>query len=145
ELLVALKIPQDGPIPRGKMVGSWAGAMGQPQFMPSNYFDYAVKFSGSGRPDIWTHVPDVLASIANYLRKDGWMPIRRWGFEVFIPKDFNYRRSRASFQEWAGLGLSRPDDSALPSLMMAFCFFLAVGQDRRFWSPRILTSSNATT
>jgi membrane-bound lytic murein transglycosylase B len=71
ELLVALKILQNGDVQRDKMVGSWAGAMGQPQFMPSSYFDYAVDFSGSGRPNIWTNVPDVLASIANYLRKKG--------------------------------------------------------------------------
>jgi membrane-bound lytic murein transglycosylase B len=123
ELLVALKLLQDGYIPRGKMVGSWAGAMGQPQFMPSNYFDYAVDFSGSGRPDIWTNVPDVLASIANYLRKDGWIPGLTWGFEVFVPKEFDYRRSRASFRDWAGLGLLRADHSALPSFGDGVLFF----------------------
>ena len=89
--------------------------MGQPQFMPSSYFDYAVDFSGSGRPNIWTNVPDVLASIANYLRNKGWIPGLTWGFEVLVPKDFDYRRSRASFQDWIGLGVRRPDNSALPS------------------------------
>jgi membrane-bound lytic murein transglycosylase B len=123
ELLVALKLLQDGLIPRGKMVGSWAGAMGQPQFMPSNYFDYAVAFSSSGRPDIWTNVPDVLASIAHYLRKDGWIPGVGWGFEVFVPKEFDYGRSRASFQDWAGLGLMRPDHNPLPSFGDGVLFF----------------------
>jgi lytic murein transglycosylase len=123
ELLIALKILQSGHMPRGKMVGSWAGAMGQPQFMPSNYFDYAVDSSGSGRPDIWTNVPDVLASIGNYLRKEGWIPGLNWGFEVLVPKDFDYGRSRASFQDWAGLGLLRSDHSALPSLGDAILFF----------------------
>ena len=87
ELLVALRILQEGRIARDKMVSSWAGAMGQPQFMPSNYFDYAVDFAGAGPPDIWTNVPDVLASIANYLHKDGWTPVLPWGFEVVLPKD----------------------------------------------------------
>src|SRR5207253_10662991 len=79
ELIVALRIVQEGYIARDKMASSWAGAMGQPQFMPSNYFDYAVTFSGAGRPDIWTNVPDVLASIGNYLGKDGWTPGLPWG------------------------------------------------------------------
>ena len=111
----SLSILQNGYIPRDKMLGSWAGAMGQPQFMPSSYFDYAVDFSGSGRPNIWTNVPDVLASIANYLRNKGWIPGLTWGFEVLVPKDFDYRRSRAWFQDWIGLGVRRPDNSALPS------------------------------
>lgn len=71
ELLVALNILQDGHVARKAMLGSWAGAMGQPQFMPSNFYEYAVDFSGDGRRDIWTNVPDVLGSIGNYLRKEG--------------------------------------------------------------------------
>lgn len=71
ELLAALRIFQNDRISRNKMVGSWAGTMGQPQFMPSNFIDYAVDFSGDGLADIWTNVPDVLASIANYLQKEG--------------------------------------------------------------------------
>ena len=82
ELLSALKILQEGRIPRREFVGSWAGAMGQPQFLPSSYLKYAVDFDGDGKADIWRSVPDVLASIANYLQKSGWQPHLPWGFEV---------------------------------------------------------------
>ena len=71
ELLSALRILQDGHIARREFVGSWAGAMGQPQFLPSSYLKYAVDFDGDGKADIWRSVPDVLASIANYLQKTG--------------------------------------------------------------------------
>src|SRR6266404_126332 len=71
ELLVALRILQERHIGRDRMLGSWAGAMGQPQFMPSSFYDYAVDFSGDGRRDIWTNVPDVLASIGNYMARSG--------------------------------------------------------------------------
>ncbi len=114
ELLVALRILQEGHIPRNQMLGSWAGAMGQPQFMPSSFYEYAVDFSGDGRRDIWTNVPDVLASIGNYMARGGWQAGLPWGFEVALPKDFDYRRSRASFAEWTKLGLRRRDDGALP-------------------------------
>ena len=123
ELIVALRIVQDGHIARDKMLGSWAGAMGQPQFMPSNFFDYAVDFSANGRRDIWNDVPDVLASIANYLRKEGWNNDLTWGFEVIIPQDFDYRRSRGSFADWAQLGLRRPTGQELPALGDAILFF----------------------
>ena len=88
ELLVALKIIQDGHIPREKFVSSWAGAMGQTQFMPTNFVDYAVDFNGDGKRDIWTNVPDVLASTANYFAKaaGGWKMGVPWGFEVIVPQ-----------------------------------------------------------
>ena len=82
ELLSALKILQDAHIARREFVGSWAGAMGQPQFLPSSYLKYAVDFDGDGKADIWHSVPDVLASIANYMQKSGWQPRLPWGFEV---------------------------------------------------------------
>ncbi|HEY2135473.1 MAG TPA: lytic murein transglycosylase, partial [Xanthobacteraceae bacterium] len=114
ELLVALRILQDGHIARDQMLGSWAGAMGQPQFMPSSFYAYAVDFSGDGRRDIWTNVPDVLASIGNYLARGGWKAGLPWGFEVALPKEFDYRRSHASFAQWAGLGVRRADGQAFP-------------------------------
>jgi membrane-bound lytic murein transglycosylase B len=123
ELLAALVILQQGHISRDQMLGSWAGAMGQPQFMPSSFMDYAVDFSGNGRRDIWTNVPDVLASMANYFRKQGWQPGLPWGFEVAVPKDFDFRRSRASFQEWAKLSVRRTDGGALPASGDAILFF----------------------
>ncbi len=114
---------QEGHIARDKMLGSWAGAMGQPQFMPSNFFEYAVDFSGDGRRDIWGTVPDVLASIANYLRKEGWQPDLTWGFEVIVPREFDYRHSRGSFADWARVGLRRPDGQAFPTHGNAILFF----------------------
>ena len=123
ELLVALRMVQEGLVAREKMMGSWAGAMGQPQFMPSNFYDYAVDFSGDGRRDIWTNVPDILASIANYLQKESWNPNLSWGFEVIVPREFDYRRSRGSFAEWATLGFRRPDGREFPTNGNAILFF----------------------
>ncbi len=99
ELLAALKILQDDRIPRREFVGSWAGAMGQAQFLPSSYLKYAVDFDGDGKADIWRSVPDVLASIANYLQKMGWQPHLPWGFEAVVPQGFDYRLSRGTFAE----------------------------------------------
>jgi membrane-bound lytic murein transglycosylase B len=123
ELIAALVILQQGRIARGKLVGSWAGAMGQPQFIPSSYLRYAVDFSGDGRADIWTNVLDVLASIANYFRESGWTAKMPWGFEVAIPAGFDYRKSRAPFADWSALGLRRADGGALPGAGEAILFF----------------------
>jgi lytic murein transglycosylase len=114
ELLAALQVLEQGHIARGKMVGSWAGAMGQPQFMPSNFLTLAVDFDHDGRKDIWASVPDVLASIANFLKAWGWKGGSPWGCEVIVPQGFDYARSRASYAEWAALGLKRPDDAPMP-------------------------------
>jgi len=115
ELIVALRIMQDGHFPRNKMVSSWAGAMGQTQFMPTNVVDYAIDFSGDGRRDIWNNVPDVLGSTANYLSKEHWQRGMPWGFEVLVPKGFDYRRSRGSFVEWHKLGVRRADGKPFPA------------------------------
>lgn len=123
ELLVAMRIMQDGHIAREKMVSSWAGAMGQTQFMPSNFVDYAIDFSGDGRADIWRNVPDVLGSTANYLRKWKWNPALPWGFEVIVPKDFDYMRSRATFAEWQTLGVRRADGKPFPPAGQGILFF----------------------
>lgn len=123
ELLSALKILQQGGIARAQFVGSWAGAMGQPQFLPSSYLKYAVDFDGRGRPDIWTRVPDVLASIANYLHMQGWRPGLPWGFEVVVPPGFDYHASRGTFRQWAERGLWRSDGAALPGTGDGILFF----------------------
>jgi lytic murein transglycosylase len=123
ELISALQMLQHSAIPRALMLGSWEGAMGQPQFMPSTYQKYAVDFSGDGRRDIWTSVPDVLGSMANYLREQGWMPGLPWGFEVAVPQAFDYRRSRASFAEWDKTGIRRADGGKLPSAGDAIMYF----------------------
>jgi lytic murein transglycosylase len=123
ELIVALQIMQDRHVARDKLIGSWAGAMGQPQFMPSDYVEYAVNFSGNGAGDIWNSVPDVLASIGNYLHKEQWKPGLPWGFEVTLPKDFDYRKSRGSFSQWAALGVKRADGAALAGEAGGIMFF----------------------
>jgi membrane-bound lytic murein transglycosylase B len=123
ELLAALKILQDDRIPRREFVGSWAGAMGQAQFLPSSYLKYAVDFDGDGKADIWRSVPDVLASIANYLQKMGWQPNLPWGVEVVVPQGFDYRLSRGTFADWGQRGLRRADGGALPDAGNAILFF----------------------
>ena len=114
ELLSALKILQDARIARPEFVGSWAGAMGQPQFMPSSFLRYAVDFDGDRKADIWRSVPDVLASIANYLQKFGWRPGLPWGFQVTVPPGFDFGPSRGTFAEWAQRGFARSDGGTLP-------------------------------
>ncbi|WP_083507776.1 lytic murein transglycosylase [Aureimonas frigidaquae] len=85
ELIAALQIVQDGHLRVSDMKSSWAGALGQPQFMPSKFRSLAVDFDGDGRADIWNSVPDTLASIAHYLQQSGWVAGRDWGFEANIP------------------------------------------------------------
>jgi len=123
ELIVAMRIMQDGHIVRGKMVSSWAGAMGQTQFMPSNFIDYAIDFSGAGHTDIWTNVPDVLGSTANYLHKWNWQRGLPWGFEVIVPNDFDYMHSRGTFVEWQKLGVRRADGKSFPRTGNGILFF----------------------
>jgi lytic murein transglycosylase len=123
ELLAALKILQSGHIAREKMIGSWAGAMGQPQFMPSNFDTLAVDFTGDGRKDIWGSVPDVLASIANFLKHWGWKAGAGWGYEIIVPQGFDYARSRAAYAEWAALAVKRADGEPLPAAGNAILFF----------------------
>src|SRR4051794_16143920 len=127
ELLIALKIIQDGHIPREKFVSSWAGAMGQTQFMPTNFMDYAVDFNGDGKRDIWTSVPDILASTANYFAKaaGGWKYGVPWGYEVIVPKGFDLMKSRASFDEWNKLNVKRADGKPYPRTGEGILFFPA--------------------
>jgi hypothetical protein len=101
--------------------------MGQTQFMPTNFVDYAVDFNGDGKRDIWTNVPDVLASTANYFAKaaGGWKMGVPWGFEVTVPKGFDLMKSRASFQEWTRLGVTRADGKSFPASGSGILFFPA--------------------
>jgi lytic murein transglycosylase len=115
ELFVAMRIMQEGRITRKRMVSSWAGAMGQTQFMPSNVIDYALDFSGDGKRDIWTNVPDILGSTANYVRKWNWVHRLPWGFEVEIPDGFDMMHSRDSFAGWQKLGVRRADGKPFPA------------------------------
>ncbi|MGO4526055.1 lytic murein transglycosylase [Microvirga sp. 2MCAF35] len=114
ELLTALQILEDDHIDRSKMLGSWAGAMGQTQFMPSSFMKYAVDGNKDGVRDIWSSVPDALASTANYLRQHGWEPGLPWGFEVALPRGFDYRHLRQDFARWQAVGVRRADGKAMP-------------------------------
>jgi membrane-bound lytic murein transglycosylase B len=118
ELLAALVILQSGDIGPEGMKGSWAGAMGQTQFMPSNYLAYAVDFEGHGRRDIWGSAADAVGSTANYLAQHGWVAGLPWGFEVRLPADFSLTEADslkgATFDAFAARGVARVDGQPLP-------------------------------
>jgi len=114
ELLNALVILQKDAIPRNKMKGSWAGAMGDPQFLPSAFLKYAVRYSGDGFADIWDKPADTLASIGNYLRASGWNRALPWGLEVIVPANFAFTTLHANFRDFAAAGIRAADGSALP-------------------------------
>ncbi len=113
EFIAALKILEEGHITRERLVGSWAGAMGQPQFLPSSFLKYAVDADGDGRKDIWRSTADALASAANHLRVDGWSTGLPWGFEVSLPQEFDWdygdRQARHDFAVLARIGVRRAD------------------------------------
>jgi lytic murein transglycosylase len=123
ELIVAMGIMQRGHFARKDMVSSWAGAMGQSQFMPSNVVDYAIDFSGDGRADLWRNVPDVLASTANYLNQWKWRRDLPWGFEVMVPSGFDTMKSHATFSQWQKLGIRRADGKPFPRDGNGILFF----------------------
>jgi lytic murein transglycosylase len=116
ELVAALKIVAAGDIRLADLRGSWAGAFGQTQFIPSTYRRLAVDFDKDGRRDLVRSVPDALASAANYLKRAGWRRGEAWGFEVVLPRGYKGpqgRRNRAPLDAWAGQGLKRADGSPL--------------------------------
>lgn len=120
ELLAALRIVQDGHIEPARMIGSWAGAMGQTQFMPSSYLAYAVDADGDGRRDIWGSMADVLASTAHYLARAGWQAGEPWGLEVQLPAGFDPSRAdvsvRQASEQWASEGVTAVDGAPLPTM-----------------------------
>jgi lytic murein transglycosylase len=120
ELLAALKILENGDIDRAHMVGSWAGAMGQTQFLPSAYLRHAVDGDGDGRRDIWGNLADVIASTANFLARSGWQAGQPWGVEVRLPPGFDVGRADDAFRQpaiqWAAEGVQAVDGASLPEL-----------------------------
>ena len=98
ELMATLKIIDNGDVPADRLNGSWAGAFGQTQFMPSTFLRLAVDFDGDGRRDIVDFVPDALGSTANYLRKSGWRSGVPWGFEVKLPQGYSGPSGRRAKQ-----------------------------------------------
>ena len=121
QLIDALKIIDRFGLPPEQLRGSWAGAMGQTQFMPLSFLRFAVSYSGTGAPDIWTNKGDVLASIANYLSKSGWDPRDGWGLEVTLPLGFDTGLignisggAEKPGADWQALGIRALDGSDLP-------------------------------
>jgi membrane-bound lytic murein transglycosylase B len=122
ELLKALRIVDRGDIAVERLTGSWAGAMGQSQFMPSSYHAYAIDYDGDGRRDIWTSLPDVFASIANYLAKAGWNDRYTWGRKVRLPAPLNGEliglQTTKPLPQWQELGVRRTDGANLPAVSL---------------------------
>ena len=137
ELFKALAIIDSGTIAAKDMKGSWAGAMGQTQFMPSSYEKFAVDFNGNGKADIWREQGDVFASIAHYLAESGWKANQGWGREVMVPSNFPADMAgldtRKSVDAWRALGVTNPDHSKLPkSNQMAAIILPPRANDRAF-------------
>ena len=118
EFLAALEILQHGDIPPDHLVGSWAGAFGPTQFMPTSFLRYAVDFDGNGHRDVVDSIPDMIASTANNLRMDGWIPGQTWGYEITLPQHFNYLLANSSRQmsvrQWESLGIRRANGEPFP-------------------------------
>ena len=140
QLIGALRILQAGDTTPERMVGSWAGAMGHTQFIPTSYLDFAVDFTGDGRRDIWSDDPaDALASAANYLARHGWTRGQPWGMEVRLPSGFDTRMagSRQPVRDWRAAGLRAVDGGAIPDHGMATLMFPAGAR-----GPALLTFEN---
>ncbi len=107
QLVAALKILDSGDIDESHLTGSWAGAMGHTQFIPTSYQAYAVDADGDGRRDIWSSVPDALATAANLLKKNGWQAGKSWGYEVSLPAGQKFPSGSATLAKWQSLGVER--------------------------------------
>ncbi|EHL22807.1 lytic murein transglycosylase [Acidovorax sp. NO-1] len=123
ELLAALRIVDQDHIGADRMVGSWAGAMGHTQFMPTVFLAYAVDADGDGQRDIWGSIPDVAASTAHFLARSGWRSGEPWGAEVRLPPGFDYTRAELSVRQgaaqWAAEGVQAVEGQTLPTLAEA--------------------------
>ena len=119
----ALLVMQQEGIDRQQMRGSWAGAVGQTQFMPSSFLTYAVDYNRDGKRDLWGSVPDALASAANYIKQHGWTTGRPWGFQVTLPEGIDLTMADDSYANWARRGVRRTDGGALPKRGRATLFF----------------------
>ncbi len=118
ELLAALKMLERGLITPDRIMGSWAGAVGHTQLIPTNYLKFAVDFDGDGKRDVWDTPPDALASTANFLNRHGWRAGQTWGYEVVLPARFNLRlkgrRNARSVKRWTALGVKRARGQEFP-------------------------------
>ncbi|MEP7454325.1 lytic murein transglycosylase [Phyllobacterium sp. SB3] len=115
QLIAAMKILQTGDIDRSHLTGSWAGALGHTQFIPTSYLAYAVDMDGNGKRDIWNSIPDALATAANLLRKNGWQSGQTWGYEVVLPAGRKFPAGSKTIAEWQNLGVVRANGKAFPN------------------------------
>ena len=142
ELLAALQIIQTRKITADELIGSWAGAMGQPQFMPSSYLKYAVDHNKDGKVDLWTTLPDVFASIANFLAESGWRAGEEWGVEVKIPKDFDWRLNSSAYElrfiQWKHLGVYSINGKPFKAIQRLASLFIPAGR----YGPTFLVTHN---
>lgn len=133
QLLAALGILDQGRAEPSALVGSWAGAMGQMQFMPTTFLDYGVDADGDGRIDIWDSVADALASAGHYLASVGWRRDLLWGREVLLPAGFDHYEARLAnvrpLDHWRALGIAKGNGSALPSIAVSGAVILPAGKD----------------
>jgi lytic murein transglycosylase len=144
ELLALLRIAQAGHAPAGAMKSSWAGALGQPQFMPSSFLKFAADGDGDGRADIWRSEADTLASIGNYLARHGWVAGRDWGFEVRVPANVSCALEGPDqgrlIRDWAAMGISRVSGKPFPAHEAAATGFLLMPAGRH--GPAFIVTPN---
>ena len=139
QLFAALKILQQGHIKLEHFVGSWAGAMGQSQFMPTSFLDYAIDFDNDGRKDIWNNKSDVFASIANFLKSEGWSDQITWGRQVTVPDNFDYSlaglksSSKRYLADWQAMDVRRYDGANLPDLSIKASLIAPDGEAGRIY------------
>ena len=146
QLLDALKILDEGHISVDRMSGSWAGAMGQLQFIPSTFVNFAVDFDGDGKRDIWNSLPDIFASAANYLSQEGWRGDETWGREVTLPAGFDFSQASLDISkplsEWSDRhGIRTASGKALPTADIKASMILPSGHR----GPAFLTYKNYRT
>ncbi|GAB3098277.1 lytic murein transglycosylase [Aestuariicella hydrocarbonica] len=142
ELFSALELMQTYEFEVGDMEGSWAGAIGQTQFIPSVYVRYGIDGDGDGKVDLWRSEKDALASAANFLQQLGWTPELRWGREVHLPDDFPYHHAGINnvrpLSEWKQLGVAKADGSPLPNADVKAVLLVPIGAD----GPKFLAYDN---
>jgi membrane-bound lytic murein transglycosylase B len=131
ELISALRILDEGAIQPNKMIGSWAGAMGHVQFMPSAFLKNAVDYDGDNKRDLWNSTPDAMASAAKFLQSLGWNASERWGGEVKLPANFPFLeaglKNSKTLSEWSKLGVTQADKTPLPALDLKASILVPAG------------------
>ncbi len=132
ELLAALSMIQAQNLSPKKLIGSWAGAMGQPQFMPSSYLRFGVDYNADNKIDLWKSLPDIFASIANFLAESGWRRDEDWGIEVKLPKDFDWRLNSSAYElrffQWKLYGIEPANGKPYEHLQRLASLFIPAGR-----------------